>query len=116
MLNYFIVFMKYQCNNFYLQYGPKGVFYKLKSSCLKKKSDHYEYTLCLFDSVKQQAFPAASTLIGSQPHWVSQGGEAGFVLEMSQGSAINCPDGRSRHTLVSLRDLLKGKLQNIIDN
>ena len=86
---------------FFPQYGPGGVFYKMSKTCLTTKYDKYEYTACLFVSVKQQAFPQPSTQIGKRPHWVSQGGETGYVLEMGAGDTSGCPGGQSRRSLVN---------------
>ena len=80
-------------------YGPAGVFYKLSLSCLDIKHEKYEYTVCPFHSVKQQAFPSPSKSLGRMARWEST--ELGdYRLRMYNGDAELCPVGTSRNSLV----------------
>lgn len=82
-------------------YGEDGAWYYLYQHCFETKADKYTYTVCPFKSVVQQSGPGSSTNIGRDPTWVSFNSADGYMLKMSEGDSIQCPERRARTAMVS---------------
>ncbi|XP_055998542.1 glucosidase 2 subunit beta-like [Ostrea edulis] len=81
------------------KYGPAGVFYKLSKSCFPHKALQYNFNVCPFQSVTQEHFPTERWTLGGKSSW-KQKSHGQFLLEMSGGDAVNCPEGRPRQSLI----------------
>lgn len=96
-------------------FGPDGVFYKLSKSCYPFKILQYEYTVCPFESVKQQQFPHPARVLGRRPQW-KHVLPYKYVLQMVAGDADLCPDGISRTTNIHFICGLNDKVTQILED
>ncbi|KAK7091634.1 hypothetical protein V1264_009292 [Littorina saxatilis] len=81
------------------KYGPAGIFYLLSQQCYEHKAHEYVYTVCPFESVRQQGTGGfgAKTMLGRHGEWTKQK-SGDYVHSMRNGDATLCPDGQPRQT------------------
>ncbi|KAK2183653.1 hypothetical protein NP493_301g02042 [Ridgeia piscesae] len=84
------------------RYGPDGAFYLLSDICYQFDTKHYQYTVCPFRDVKQKTLrDSTSHVLGQESSWLVDGAGGQYRLKMDGGDSIQCPNSKSRSTIVS---------------
>ena len=84
------------------RYGPGGAFYLLGDVCYKLDTSVYRYTVCPFRDVKQEKLADSSFhVLGRESSWLIEGVDGQYQLKMAGGDSVQCPDSKSRSTIVS---------------
>ncbi|KAJ8311851.1 hypothetical protein KUTeg_010597 [Tegillarca granosa] len=98
-------------------YKIKQLGKRLKKSYLQAAGvlDNKAYTVCPFESVKQQQFPHPARVLGRRPQW-KHVLPYKYVLQMVAGDADLCPDGISRTTNIHFICGLNDKVTQILED
>ncbi|XP_064652854.1 glucosidase 2 subunit beta-like [Lineus longissimus] len=96
-------------------FGPQGVFFKLSTNCYTYKTAEYEYTICPWKDVRQQAFPQPSKCLGRNGSWMSTT-DGAYKLLMVGGDRELCPGNIDRRSIIMFTCGLEDKVTRVYEN